>query len=81
MTFTKWFTTFVAEKNINVDRMIEVDGPSGLNMIPVAVLIEAINAAPANEQAAIKTMLVKIDFANAPVATYAEAETHMRGAV
>jgi len=70
MTFTKWFTTFVSEKAINVDRIIEVDGPSGLNMMPVAVLIEAILAAPANEQAAIKTMLVKIDFANAPVAPY-----------
>tara|TARA_R110000782_G_scaffold30776_4_gene76375 strand:- start:1995 stop:2237 length:243 start_codon:yes stop_codon:yes gene_type:complete len=70
MTFATWIDTFVAEKNINDSQIFEVDGMSGLNMIPVAVLVEALKATSANEQAAIKKMIVKIDFLNGDVLDY-----------
>jgi hypothetical protein len=70
MTFATWIDTFVAEKNINDSQIFEVDGMSGLNMIPVAVLVEALKATSATEQAAIKKMIVKIDFLNGDVLHY-----------
>lgn len=67
MTFANWIKTFIEEKGISLSRMIEVEGPSGLNMIPVECLMDAMIAAPAHEQAQIKTTIVKIDFANGDV--------------
>jgi len=70
MTFNKWIDTLISEKNINTEKFLEVEGPSGLNMIPVAVLVDAIKQASDAEQAAIKTMIVKIDFVNGDVVDY-----------
>lgn len=70
MTFTKWLDTFTAEKGIDLEHVLTVKGASGDNHIPVACLIDAIKSAPIREQNAIKTMLVKIDFVNAPVLPY-----------
>lgn len=64
MTFANWIDTFLSEKGTNLDRIIEVEGDMGVNMIPVAVVVEAMKNAPANEQAQIKATLVKIDFLN-----------------
>lgn len=72
MTFNKWLDTLISEKNVNVDRILEVDGPSGLNMIPVQIVLDAIKSAPATEQAAIKTTFVKIDFANGDIVHFIE---------
>lgn len=67
MTFNKWLDTFISEKGVNVDRILEVEGASGVNMMPVQIVLDAIKSAPANEQAAIKTTFVKIDFVNGDV--------------
>ena len=67
MTFNKWLDTFISEKNINTDRILEVEGASGVNMMPVQIVLDAIKSAPANEQAAIKTTFVKIDFVNGDI--------------
>lgn len=67
MTFARWLDTFIDEKGIDTDGIIEVAGPSGTNMIPVECLLDAIKIAPAIEQAGIKAMLVKIDFHNGDV--------------
>jgi len=67
MNFNKWLDTLIEEKNINTDQIIEVDGDFGVNMIPVAIVLNAIKAAPQQERAQIKTILVKIDFANGDV--------------
>lgn len=72
MTFNAWLDTFVSEKNINVDRILEVEGSSGVNMMPVQVVLDAIKSAPGNEQAAIKATIVKIDFANGNVLHFIE---------
>lgn len=70
MTFNRWIDTFLMEKDIDPDHMLEVEGASGLNFIPVVILIDAIKATSKNEQSRIKTMLVRIDFANGNVLNY-----------
>ncbi len=70
MRFKTWFDTFIAEKGIDTERRFEVEGASGTNSIPAGCVIEAIHAALAREQSAIKTMIVKIDFVNGDVYDY-----------
>lgn len=67
MKFETWLRTFIDEKNIDTEHVLDVTGPSGPNAIPVGCIVEAMLAAPAHEQAAIKTTLVKIDFVNGDV--------------
>ena len=70
MNFAEWLDTFVSEKGIDTEQEFEVEGESGMNYIPLEVVIEHMKIAPAKEQAAIKTMFVKIDFANGDVVDY-----------
>lgn len=63
-SFVSWLDTFVEEKGIDVDQILEVDGPSGRNLIPLVHVIRAMKRAPEGEQGAIKDTLVKIDFKN-----------------
>ena len=70
-TFKKWLNTFIDEKGIDREHIIEAEGPVyGTNMIPVQVLITHMENAPTHEQKAIKSMIVKIDFHNADVMDY-----------
>lgn len=62
-----WLDTFLAEKGVELDETIEVEGPSGTNWMPVGVLVEFMKSAPAREQAQIKDTLVMIDFKNGDV--------------
>lgn len=68
--FATWFNTFNSEKGIDPEQVIEVEGPSGTNFIPLQCLFDIILSAPKHEQEGIKTMIVKIDFANADVVGY-----------
>lgn len=71
MTFKNWLNTFCAEKGINPEFILEVEGPEwGTNLIPVQVLIDAICSAPAAERKAIRNMIVRIDFVNGNVLDY-----------
>jgi len=71
MNFAEWLDTFVSEKGIDTEQVFEVEGQDwGTNFIPLEVVIEHMKIAPAKEQAAIKTMFVKIDFANGDVVDY-----------
>lgn len=72
MRFNQWLDTFVEEKQINTEHLFEVNGQSGVNIIPVSAVIEAIKGAPGHEREQIKTTLVKIDFVNASVVDYLE---------
>lgn len=68
MTFNKWLDTFIDEKGIDLETILEVRGKSGnLNIIPLEVLIDNIKIASKNDQDAIKNTLVKIDFLNGDV--------------
>lgn len=60
--FNKWLDTLIAEKQLDQDHVFEVDGASGLNCIPLAVVIEHIKITSREEQKQIKNILVRIDF-------------------
>jgi len=68
--FDKWLDTFVSEKGIDLEDAFEVEGPSGTNHIPYGVVIEHMKIASPQEQAALKNMLVKLDFKNAAIEPY-----------
>lgn len=70
MNFATWLKTFIEEKRIDTDQMIEVEGRSGTNWIPVGCLVEAMVAAPTHEQRGIREMIVRIDFQNGDVMRY-----------
>ncbi len=74
MTFAKWLDTFLSEKGIDTEEVLEVEGPiqvgcvrGQLNMIPVGCLVDAMKGAPMTEQRAIRTLLVQVDFRNGDV--------------
>jgi len=64
-----YFERLIEEKGIS-EQMLEVEGYSGTNMIPIEVLIDYILIAPAHEQEAIKNTLIKIDFLNGDIVDY-----------
>ena len=70
MTFNKWLDTFIAEKGIDGEHILEAEGASGVNYIPVSILVDAIKATGESEKAAIKHTIVKIDFLNGNVVHY-----------
>lgn len=63
-TFSTWLDTFIDEKNIDVEREFDIAGHFGLT---VEVVLEHAKAASLREKQQIKTMLVRIDFANRDV--------------
>ncbi len=74
-----YLNNLINEKSgIDMETIIEVDGPSGCNMIPLGSLVAIILQAPKSEQTAIRTMLVRIDFANGSVMNYF---THLAQAI
>lgn len=71
--FTTWLDTFIDEKGLDLERVFVVEGKEwGTNHILLGCVIDAIKAAPAHEQASIKSMLVKIDFRNGNLYHYFE---------
>lgn len=70
MQFAQWLDTFVEEKGIDTEDILEVEGASGANWIPVDVLLDTMKATTPGEQAAIKRMIVRIDFVNGNVLDY-----------
>lgn len=78
MKFNEWLDTFIEEKGIDTEQILEAQGNSGTNYIPVGVLIEHIKLAPANEKERIKDTIVKIDYANGDVLHFFK---HLAGAI
>jgi hypothetical protein len=70
MVFSKWVRVFLSEKEIDLEEVLELEGPSGFNFIPIGVLVEHMDGAPKHEQGGIKAMMVKLDFHNAPIRPY-----------
>lgn len=68
--FNKWLDTFISEKGYDLETVFEVEGASGTNFIPLGCVVEAIKATSQQEQNAIKTMSVKLDFINANCLNY-----------
>lgn len=78
MGFTKWFETFLDEKNLPFASW-EIEAADGMtHMIDSDVVIEAIKTAPVSEQAQIKNTIVKIDFRNGNINHFFK---HLAGAL
>ena len=70
-SFDNWIDTFISEKGIDLEQTFDVEGPDwGTNTFPYGVIIEHMKIAPPAEQAKIKNMIVKLDFANADIKDY-----------
>jgi len=65
--FPDWLDTFIAEKELDTEQVLEVETEGFLNLIPVGVVLEHMKIAPPEEQAAIQHMLIKLDFYHADV--------------
>lgn len=70
MKFANWLDTLIEEKGIDLEQGFSVEGPSGENHMSYQNVVDAIKGASANEQAGIKNMLVRIDFANGDIRHY-----------
>ena len=73
--FTKWFNTFLSEKNLPC-KSWDITVGDTFHIIDSDVVIEAIKNAPAHEQKGIKNMLVRIDFQNGDVLRYFKHLAH-----
>lgn len=73
-----YLDNLISEKNIDLDMSLNVEGPSGLNIMPLRVVIDAIIGAPKHEQKGIRNTLVKIDFHNGDVMHFFN---HLAGAL
>lgn len=69
-TFSRWLDTLVSEKGIDPEVIMEIEGPSGTNYMPIKIVLDGIKNTGAREQEAIRNMLVKIDFNNGDVVHY-----------
>lgn len=68
MTFKNWLNTFISEKGLDLEHVFEVKGVVwGVHNIPLGVVVEHMYQASPKEQAAIKDMVVRIDFRNGDV--------------
>lgn len=77
--FANWLDTLVDEKGLDHEHLFEKTAADGtLNVIPLGVVLDTIKVAPAAEQKAIKTVLVKIDFLNGDVLHFFD---HLAGAL
>lgn len=66
-----YLDNLISEKDgFDLDTVLEAEGPSGANFIPLQCLVDTILSAPKHEQRGIRNMLVKIDFNNGDVLDY-----------
>ncbi len=66
----KYLKNLIDEKGIDTNLAFKVKGETGINLIPIGVVIEHILLAPIKEKRAIRDWLVKIDFVNGNVLDY-----------
>ena len=70
MKMRKWLETLIEEKGLDQEQIMEVEGPSGTNFMPLSMVVDAICATTDDEQKAIKKNLVKLDFYNRNIMDY-----------
>lgn len=64
MKFSDWLKTFIDEKGIDTEQILEVEGDSGTNFIPVQIVLDHVLKTTKDEQWKIKDIIVRIDFMN-----------------
>lgn len=69
-TFNKWLDTFIEEKGIDLEQVIEIKTETNTHYFEVGNIIDNIKATTPEEQSRIKDMIVKIDFHNGDVVDY-----------
>jgi len=78
MAISNYLDKLIAEKGLDLEQIIEIEGESGTNWIPLVFVIDAIKAASKGEQDQIRNTLVQIDFKNGDVMHFF---THLAGAI
>ena len=68
--FNKWLDTFIEEKGIDLEQVIEIKTENNTHYFEVGNIIANIKATTPEEQAGIKDMIVEIDFHNGDVVDY-----------
>lgn len=68
--FNKWLDTFIEEKGIDLEQVIEIKTETNTHYFEIGNIIANIKATTPEEQAGIKDMIVKIDFYNGDVVDY-----------
>ena len=68
--FNKWLDTFIEEKGIDLEQVIEIKTEDNTHYFEIGNIIANIKATTPEEQAGIKDMIVKIDFYNGDVVDY-----------
>lgn len=68
--FNKWLDTFIEEKGIDLQQIIEIKTENNTHYFEVGNIVDNIKATKPEEQAGIKDMIVKIDFHNGDVVDY-----------
>ena len=68
--FNKWLDTFIEEKGIDLEQVIEIKTEDNTHYFEIGNIIANIKATTPEEQAGIKDMIVKIDFHNGDVVDY-----------
>ena len=68
--FNKWLDTFIEEKGIDLEQVIEIKTETNTHYFEVGNIVDNIKATTPEEQAGIKDMIVKIDFHNGEVVDY-----------
>lgn len=66
-SFTKWLDTFLDEKGIDQEEILEFEVKEEKQFMPVAVVVEFMANSGKDNQKKLKDQLVKIDFHNANV--------------
>jgi hypothetical protein len=78
MSFVAWIDTLVDEKEYDLEQRFEIDGPSGMNSIPLGTVIARCKQTTAEEQDQIKRMIIQLDFRGADLLDYFR---HLAGAL
>lgn len=68
--FNKWLDTFIEEKEIDLEQVIEIKTDTNTHYFEIGNIIANIKATTLEEQAGIKDMIVKIVFHNGDVVDY-----------
>ena len=65
MNFSQWLDKFVNEKELDVEGVVfEVEGESGLNVIPLSVVIDAVKGSTKVDKGQIRRLLIQKDSIN-----------------
>lgn len=68
--FNKWIDTFIEEKGIDLQKVIEIKTEKNTHYFEIGNIVENIKATTLEEQSTIKNTIAKIDFYNGDILDY-----------